>query len=65
MDDVKWMLYGMDWSAYAPTENRLLTVEVNNVDVAIDDNAREQLSQINPLVEPLSFGIDICLRALE
>ena len=48
-----------------PHRHELSTVEVNNIDVAIDDNAREQLPQNNPLVESSSFGTDIYFRALD
>ena len=63
MDDIEW--YGMDCSAPALTDDGLSTFKINNIDVATDDNARQQLSQINPLAESSSFGIDIYLRALE
>ena len=63
MDDIEW--YGMDCSAPSLTDDGLSTVKINNIDVATDDNASWQLSQINPLAESSSFGIDIYLRALE
>ena len=31
----------MDWGAPAPTDDGLSTAEVNKIEVAIDDNARE------------------------
>ena len=63
MDDIEQ--YGMDWGAPAPTDDGLSTAEVNKIEVATDDIAREQLSQINPLAESSSFGIDIYIRPLK
>ena len=62
MDDFAW--YGIDQGASAPIGNGLSTVEINNIDVAID-NVRDQLSQIKPLVESSSFVTAIYLYALE
>ena len=61
--DFEW--FGIDLCASAPIGNGLSTVEIGNIDHAIDDNARDQLSQINPLVESSSFVIDTYLCALE
>lgn len=63
MDDFAW--YGIDQRASAPIGNGLSTVEINNTDLAIDNNVRDQLSQIKPLVESSSFVTDIYLYALE
>ena len=63
MDDFAW--YVIDQGASAPIGNGLSTVEINNIDVAIDNNVRDQLSQIKPLVESSSFVTDIYLYALE
>lgn len=62
MDDFEW--FGIDLGAFTPIENGLSTVEISNIDDAIDDNTRDQLSQINPLKESSSFVIDTYLLAL-
>lgn len=62
MDDFEW--FGIDLGASTPIGNGLSTVEIGNIDDAIDDNTRDQLPQINPLKESSSFVIDTYLLAL-
>lgn len=58
MDDFEQ--FGIDFCASAPIGNGLSNVEIGNI-----DNVRDQLPQINPLVESSSFVIDTYFRALE
>jgi len=46
-DDLEW--YGMDWSAPAPADDGLSTVEVN--DIELNEHQLQQLQDIDPLVE--------------
>ena len=62
-DDLEW--YGMDWSAPAPTDDGLSTVEVNDINFELNDYQLQQLTDIDPLKESSTFGIDLFTKALE
>jgi hypothetical protein len=63
-DDLQW--YGTDPGGPIPPDDGLSTVEVNDVDIDIPDDAIVcLLNEVNPLDISENFGIDLFQRGLE
>ena len=62
-DDLQW--FGYDPEAPPPSDDGLSTVEVEDVNIDLSDNAMQQrIGEVDPHEYSDSFGIDLYVKAL-